>query len=176
MPTEIWRCHLAAYVKELYWSACRTCSRINFPHSTNQIIVIWPRRFLPSALELREPSPGDVPFISPVTDHNTKYPVPYYFRVKCVLRDEAYDLSSLSENRKPTHFQWGQHKVSTFSIINYRPWALVRSGFESTTTRTVVWNSTNWLSCLCQPDDWRPGPSCSKDGRWIKINLNYQNL
>ena len=101
VPAEIWRCHLAAYVKELHWSACRTSSRINFLHSTNQIIIIWPRRSLPSAFELREPSSGDVLFISPVTDHNTKY---YYFRVECVLRDEAYDLSPLSENRKPTHF------------------------------------------------------------------------
>ena len=27
--------------QELYWSACRTCSTIIFPHSTNQIIVFW---------------------------------------------------------------------------------------------------------------------------------------
>jgi len=32
------RCHLANKVKELYSSACRTCSTIIFPHSTNQII------------------------------------------------------------------------------------------------------------------------------------------
>ena len=41
---EISRCHLAAYVKELYQSACRTCSTIIFTHSTNQIIVFWRRR------------------------------------------------------------------------------------------------------------------------------------
>ena len=35
------RCHLADYVKQLYLSACRTCSTIVFPHSTNQIIVFW---------------------------------------------------------------------------------------------------------------------------------------
>ena len=38
---EISRCHLARYVTELYKSACRTCSTIIFPHSTNQIIVFW---------------------------------------------------------------------------------------------------------------------------------------
>ena len=31
-------CHLADKVKELYSRACRTCSTIIFPHSTNQII------------------------------------------------------------------------------------------------------------------------------------------
>ena len=36
---EISRCHLGDDVKELYLSACRTCSTIIFPHSTNQIIV-----------------------------------------------------------------------------------------------------------------------------------------
>ena len=41
---EISRCHLADYVKELYQSACRTCSTIIFTHSTNQIIVFWRRR------------------------------------------------------------------------------------------------------------------------------------
>ena len=41
---EITRCHLADYVKELHLSACRTCSTIIFPHSTNQIIVFWCRR------------------------------------------------------------------------------------------------------------------------------------
>ena len=35
---EISRCHLRDYVKELYSSACRTCSTIIFLHSTNQII------------------------------------------------------------------------------------------------------------------------------------------
>ena len=35
------RCHLADYVKQLCQSACRTCSTIIFPHSTNQIIVFW---------------------------------------------------------------------------------------------------------------------------------------
>ena len=38
---EISRCHLARYVTELYKNACRTCSTIIFPHSTNQIIVFW---------------------------------------------------------------------------------------------------------------------------------------
>jgi len=37
------RCHLADYVKELCYSAYRTCSTIIFPHSTNQIIVFWRR-------------------------------------------------------------------------------------------------------------------------------------
>ena len=41
---EISRCHLADYVKELYLRACRTCSTIIFPHSTNQIIVFRRRR------------------------------------------------------------------------------------------------------------------------------------
>ena len=41
---EISRCHLADYVKELYQSACRTCSTIIFTHSTNQSIVFWRRR------------------------------------------------------------------------------------------------------------------------------------
>ena len=41
---EISRCHLANYVKELYQSACRTCSTIIFTHSTNQIIIFWRRR------------------------------------------------------------------------------------------------------------------------------------
>ena len=41
---EISRCHSADYVKEFYSSACRTCSTIIFPHSTNQIIVFWRRR------------------------------------------------------------------------------------------------------------------------------------
>ena len=41
---EISRCHLADYVKELYLRACRTCSTIIFPYSTNQIIVFWRRR------------------------------------------------------------------------------------------------------------------------------------
>ena len=41
---EISRYHLADYVKELDLSACRTCSTIIFPHSTNQIIVFWRRR------------------------------------------------------------------------------------------------------------------------------------
>ena len=40
---EISRCHLTDHVKELYKSACRTCSTIIFPHSTNQIIVFWRR-------------------------------------------------------------------------------------------------------------------------------------
>ena len=40
------RSRLADYVKELYESACRTCSTIIFSHSTNQIIVFW----LPSSL------------------------------------------------------------------------------------------------------------------------------
>ena len=35
---DISRCHLADYVIELYLSACRTCSTIIFPRSTNQII------------------------------------------------------------------------------------------------------------------------------------------
>ena len=37
----IWRCRLADYVKECYYSACRTCSMIIFPHLSNQIIVSW---------------------------------------------------------------------------------------------------------------------------------------
>ena len=41
---EILRCHLADYVREFYQSACRTCSTIIPPHSTNQIIVFWSRR------------------------------------------------------------------------------------------------------------------------------------
>ena len=41
---EISRCHLADYVKELSENACRTCSTIIFPHSTNQIVVFWRRR------------------------------------------------------------------------------------------------------------------------------------
>ena len=36
---EISRRHLADYVKEFCLSACRTCSTIIFPHSTNQITV-----------------------------------------------------------------------------------------------------------------------------------------
>ena len=39
---EISRFRLADYVKELYESACGTCSTIVFSHSTNQIIVFWP--------------------------------------------------------------------------------------------------------------------------------------
>ena len=35
------RCRLAEYVKEFYLSACRTCSTIIFPHSTNQIVLSW---------------------------------------------------------------------------------------------------------------------------------------
>ena len=35
------RCRLADYVKEFYLSACRTCSTIIFPHSTNQIVLSW---------------------------------------------------------------------------------------------------------------------------------------
>ena len=38
---EISRCHLTEYVRELYRSACRTCSTIIFPHSANQIIDLW---------------------------------------------------------------------------------------------------------------------------------------
>ena len=41
---EISRCHLVDYVHEFYLSACRTCSTIIFPHSTNHIIVFWRRR------------------------------------------------------------------------------------------------------------------------------------
>ena len=40
---EVSRCRLADYVKKSYLSACRTCSTIIFPHSTNQIIVSWRR-------------------------------------------------------------------------------------------------------------------------------------
>ena len=32
---------LADYVSEMYLSACRTCSTIIFPHSTNHIIDLW---------------------------------------------------------------------------------------------------------------------------------------
>ena len=38
---EISRWHLADYVKELCLSACRTCSTITSPLSTNVIIVFW---------------------------------------------------------------------------------------------------------------------------------------
>ena len=38
---ETSRCHLADYVKEFYKNACRACSMNIFPHSTNQIIVLW---------------------------------------------------------------------------------------------------------------------------------------
>ena len=38
------RCRLADYVKEFYLSACRTCSTIILPHSTNQIVLFWRRR------------------------------------------------------------------------------------------------------------------------------------
>ena len=40
---EFSRCPLADNrdVKEFYRSACRSCSTIIFPHSTNQIIVFW---------------------------------------------------------------------------------------------------------------------------------------
>ena len=38
---EISCCCLANYEKEFYLSACRTCSMIIFPYSTNQIIVFW---------------------------------------------------------------------------------------------------------------------------------------
>ena len=41
---DISRYHLADDVKELYSNACRTCSTIIFPHSTNQIVVFWRRR------------------------------------------------------------------------------------------------------------------------------------
>ena len=49
---EISRRRLADNVKELYQSACRTCSTIIFPHSTNQIIVFWccPRASLSSLM------------------------------------------------------------------------------------------------------------------------------
>ena len=40
---EIPRWHLTDYVKELFYSTCRTCSTIIFPHLTNQIIVFWRR-------------------------------------------------------------------------------------------------------------------------------------
>ena len=48
---EFSRCNLADYVKELYLSACRTCSTIIFSHSTNHISChFWrhrrPLRFL----------------------------------------------------------------------------------------------------------------------------------
>ena len=33
--------HLADYVKTLHQKGCRTCSTINFPHSTNEIIDLW---------------------------------------------------------------------------------------------------------------------------------------
>ena len=37
---KISRRHLADYVKKLHQRACRTCSTILFPHSTNQIIYL----------------------------------------------------------------------------------------------------------------------------------------
>ena len=40
---EIPRWHLTDYVKELFYSMCRTCSTIIFPHLTNEIIVFWRR-------------------------------------------------------------------------------------------------------------------------------------
>ena len=46
---EISRSRLADYVKELYASACRTCSTIVFSHSINEIIVFW---LPPSLLKL----------------------------------------------------------------------------------------------------------------------------
>ena len=48
--------HLADYVNKLDLKACRTCSTIIFPQSTNQIIKLWccrcrcGRRFLNSLL------------------------------------------------------------------------------------------------------------------------------
>ena len=38
---KISRRHLADYVKTLHQKGCRTCSTINSPHSTNQIIDLW---------------------------------------------------------------------------------------------------------------------------------------
>ena len=37
---------LAGYIKTLLQKACRTCSTIIFPHSTNQIIELWRCRCL----------------------------------------------------------------------------------------------------------------------------------
>ena len=38
---EILSWRLADHVKEFYWSACRTCSTIIFPHLSNHIIPFW---------------------------------------------------------------------------------------------------------------------------------------
>ena len=49
---EISRCHLADYVKNVVLSACRTCSTIIFPKSTNQIILFYRRPCLSSLLSV----------------------------------------------------------------------------------------------------------------------------
>ena len=41
LSSQISRRHLADYGKKLHKKACRTCSTIIFPHSTNQIIGLW---------------------------------------------------------------------------------------------------------------------------------------
>ena len=51
---EISRYRLTDYVKELYLSACRTCSTISFPRLTNQI---WRRRPCLSSLISRRDLP-----------------------------------------------------------------------------------------------------------------------
>ena len=38
---KIWRRRLADYVKKLHQKACRACSTIIFPRSTNQSIDLW---------------------------------------------------------------------------------------------------------------------------------------
>ena len=53
---ETSRCHLADCVKKLRQKACRMCTTIIFPHSTNQIVDLWRcpcnscRRFLNSLM------------------------------------------------------------------------------------------------------------------------------
>ena len=42
------RRHLADYVKTMHQKACRTCSTIIFPRSTNQVIDLWRCLDLPS--------------------------------------------------------------------------------------------------------------------------------
>ena len=38
---KIWRRRLADYVKKLHQKACRACTTIIFPRSTNQSIDLW---------------------------------------------------------------------------------------------------------------------------------------
>ena len=40
---EVSCCRLAHYIKQSYLTVCHMCSTIIFPHSANQIIVLWHR-------------------------------------------------------------------------------------------------------------------------------------